>query len=90
MIFLTLSWKKVDDIEKMAALSHGEGTYLETGVFKLSKQRMFWLLFLMISATFTGVIIQGYEQELASFVILAAFIPMLMDTGGNAGSQAPH
>ncbi|MDD3501662.1 MAG: magnesium transporter [Candidatus Cloacimonetes bacterium] len=80
--------ESTDDIEKMAALSHGEGTYLETGVFKLSKQRMFWLLFLMISATFTGVIIQGYEQELASFVILAAFIPMLMDTGGNAGSQS--
>lgn len=80
--------ESTDDIEKMAALSHGEGTYLETGVFKLSKQRMFWLLFLMISATFTEVIIQGYEQELASFVILAAFIPMLMDTGGNAGSQS--
>ncbi|HOQ81324.1 MAG TPA: magnesium transporter, partial [Candidatus Cloacimonadota bacterium] len=80
--------ESTDDIEKMAALAHNEGEYLSTGVFKLAKQRIFWLLFLMISATFTGVIIQGYEQELASFVILAAFIPMLMDTGGNAGSQS--
>ncbi|HPY96252.1 MAG TPA: magnesium transporter [Candidatus Cloacimonadota bacterium] len=80
--------ESTDDIEKMAALAHNEGEYLSTGIFKLAKQRIFWLLFLMISATFTGVIIQGYEQELASFVILAAFIPMLMDTGGNAGSQS--
>ena len=52
------------------------------------KKRMPWLLFLMISATFTGAIITGYEDALASYVILTAYIPMLMDTGGNAGSQA--
>ncbi|MCB5271563.1 MAG: magnesium transporter, partial [Candidatus Cloacimonetes bacterium] len=55
---------------------------------ELARKRIFWLLFLMISATFTSFIIQGYEMALASVVLLAAFIPMLMDTGGNAGSQS--
>jgi magnesium transporter len=80
--------ESTEDFEKMAGLALREGDYLETGVFKLARKRIFWLLFLMISATFTSLIIQGYEGALASVLILAAFIPMLMDTGGNAGSQS--
>lgn len=80
--------ESTEDFEKMAAISHSDGEYLETGVFELARKRIFWLLFLMISATFTSFIIQGYEMALASVVLLAAFIPMLMDTGGNAGSQS--
>lgn len=79
--------ENTEDFEKMAALIHHEDQYLETSVINLAKKRITWLLFLMISATFTGIIIQGFEEALASVVILAAFIPMLMDTGGNAGSQ---
>jgi len=80
--------ESTEDFEKMAALAHNEGEYLETGVFGLARRRIYWLLFLMVSATFTGFIIQGYEEALAQVVILAAFIPMLMDTGGNAGAQS--
>lgn len=80
--------ESTEDFEKMAAIAHSDGEYLETGVFELARKRIFWLLFLMISATFTSYIIQGYEMALTSVVILAAFIPMLMDTGGNAGSQS--
>lgn len=80
--------ENTEDFEKMSALGHNEGEYLETGIFGLARRRIVWLLFLMISATFTGFIIQGYEAALAEMVILAAFIPMLMDTGGNAGSQS--
>ena len=87
-VFDVVEEETTEDMEKMAALAHSEKDYLDTGVFGLAKQRIFWLLFLMISATFTGVIIQGYEKELAAVVILAAFIPMLMDTGGNAGTQS--
>lgn len=86
-VFYVVEEETTEDMEKMAALAHSEKDYLDTGIFGLAKQRIFWLLFLMISATFTGVIIQGYQKELASVVILAAFIPMLMDTGGNAGTQ---
>ena len=80
--------ESTEDFEKMAALGHSDRDYLETGVFTLARRRVFWLLFLMISATFTSFIIQGYELALTSVVLLAAFIPMLMDTGGNAGSQS--
>ena len=62
--------------------------YLKTSVWNLAKHRILWLLVLMISATFTGNIIRRFEDVLSSVVILAAFIPMLMDTGGNAGSQS--
>jgi len=79
--------ENTEDFEKMAALAHNEGEYLETGVFGLARRRLFWLMFLMISATFTGNIIQSYGAALTQVVILAAFIPMLMNTGGNAGSQ---
>ena len=77
-----------EDIEKMAAIIPSDKSYFRTGIFDTYKNRMPWLLLLMISATFTGAIITSYEKALASYVILTAYIPMLMDTGGNAGSQA--
>lgn len=77
-----------EDIEKMAAITPSDKTYMRTGVFETWKKRIPWLLLLMISATFTGKIITHFESALSTYVILTAFIPMLMDTGGNAGSQA--
>ena len=77
-----------EDIEKMAAITPMDKTYLRTSTFELWKARIPWLLLLMISATFTGMIITSFEDALASYVALTAFIPMLMDTGGNSGSQA--
>lgn len=77
-----------EDIEKMAAITPSDKSYMKTGVFETYKKRIPWLLLLMISATFTGQIITHFESALASYVILTAFIPMLMDSGGNAGSQA--
>ena len=77
-----------EDIEKMAAIVPSDKTYFKTSIFETYKHRMPWLLLLMISATFTGAIITSYEKALASYVVLTAYIPMLMDTGGNAGSQA--
>ncbi|MBQ8741527.1 MAG: magnesium transporter, partial [Clostridia bacterium] len=64
-----------------------EKTYLKTGVFETFKSRIPWLLLLMISATFTGAIISSFEAKLAQCIALVAFIPMLMGTGGNSGSQ---
>ena len=77
-----------EDIEKMAAIRPTDKPYMKTSVFETWKKRIPWLLLLMISATFTGKIIQNYEEALASYVILTSFIPMFMDTGGNAGGQA--
>ena len=77
-----------EDIEKMAAILPSDKPYLKTSVTALCKARITWLLFLMISATFTGLIISRFENALATCVALTAFIPMLMDTGGNAGSQS--
>ncbi|MBQ6894678.1 MAG: magnesium transporter, partial [Clostridia bacterium] len=74
--------------EKMAAIIPSEKTYLKTGVWETWKQRIPWLLLLMVSATFTGSIISSFESALASCVILTSFIPMLMDTGGNSGGQS--
>ncbi len=76
-----------EDIEKMAAILPSEKTYLKTGVFETFKSRIPWLLLLMISATFTGAIISSFEARLAQCIALVAFIPMLMGTGGNSGSQ---
>lgn len=76
-----------EDMEKMAAMLPSDKPYLKTGILETYKNRMPWLLLLMISATFTGAIITSYEEALASYVVLTAYIPMLMDTGGNAGSQ---
>ena len=77
-----------EDIEKMAAITPMDKPYLRTSTLELWKARIPWLLLLMISATFTGMIITSFEDALASYVALTAFIPMLMDTGGNSGSQA--
>ncbi|MBR2830557.1 MAG: magnesium transporter [Solobacterium sp.] len=77
-----------EDIEKMAAITPSEKPYLKTGIFDTVKARLPWLLLLMVSATFTGQIISSFESALAAVTILTAYIPMLMDTGGNAGSQA--
>ncbi len=77
-----------EDIEKMAAILPSEKSYLKTGVFEAFKSRIPWLLFLMISATVTGAIISSFESRLAQWIGLIAFIPMLMGTGGNSGSQA--
>ena len=83
-----LQEEATEDIEKMAAMLPSDKPYFRTGIFETYKKRMPWLLFLMISATFTGAIITSFQAALASYVILTAYIPMLMDTGGNAGSQA--
>jgi len=80
--------ENTEDFQKMAAMEPNEEEYLKTSVWTLSKHRIVWLLVLMISATFTGNIIRRFEDVLSSVVILASFIPMLMDTGGNAGSQS--
>ena len=77
-----------EDIEKMAAITPTDKSYMRTGVFETWKKRIPWLLLLMISATFTGSIITHFEDALAAYVVLTSFIPMLMDSGGNAGSQA--
>ena len=76
-----------EDFEKMALLRPSEDEYLKTNVFVLAKNRIVWLLVLMVSATFTGQIIEGFEAKLATIAGLTACIPMLMDTGGNAGNQ---
>lgn len=80
--------ENTEDMQKMAAMNPSDKEYLKESVFELAKHRILWLLILMISATATGGIIRRYETTLQSVVILAAFIPMLMDTGGNAGSQS--
>ena len=77
-----------EDIEKMAAIVPSDKPYMKTGVWETYKKRIPWLLLLMISATFTGKIISSFEDALSACVILTAYIPMLMDTGGNAGGQA--
>lgn len=77
-----------EDIEKMAAIVPADKPYLKQTTFDLWKSRMPWLLLLMISATFTGFIITSFEDALSKYVVLTAYIPMLMDTGGNSGSQA--
>jgi magnesium transporter len=77
-----------EDMEKMAAIMPSDKPYLKTGIFATWAQRMPWLLLLMISATFTGSIISSFEDALAIMPVLVAYIPMLMDTGGNAGGQA--
>ena len=77
-----------EDIEAMAAILPSDKSYMRTGVFETWKKRIPWLLLLMVSATFTGKIITYFEDALDTYVVLTAFIPMLMDTGGNAGSQS--
>lgn len=83
-----LEEETTEDMEKMAALVPSDKPYMKTGVFETFRNRIPWLLLLMISATFTGRIIASFEDALSVYVVLTAFIPMLMDTGGNAGGQA--
>lgn len=80
--------ENTEDIEKMAAIMPTDKPYLKTGVFETWKKRIPWLLLLMVSATFTSSILSHFEEALAAQSVLIAFIPMLMDTGGNAGGQA--
>lgn len=84
-----LQEENTEDIEKMAAINPTSNkTYLKTGIFETWKARIPWLMILMLSATFTGKIIQVYEEALTAYVILTSFIPMLMGSAGNAGGQA--
>jgi len=83
-----LEEETTEDIEKMAAILPTEKPYLKLTILDIYKSRIPWLLLLMISATFTGKIIEHYEASLATYVILTSFIPMLMNTGGNAGGQS--
>ena len=77
-----------EDMEIMAGMTPSDKTYLRSSPFDLFKHRIPWLALLMVSATFTGLIISNFEHKLAAMVCLTAFIPMLMDTGGNSGSQS--
>lgn len=77
-----------EDFEKMAAMLPSERPYLKTSVFDLAKNRIVWLLVLMISAMITGGVLERYETAFAAMPLLVTFIPMLTDTGGNAGSQS--
>lgn len=77
-----------EDFEKMAAMLPSEKPYLKTSVFQLAKNRIPWLLILMLSSTITGGILVRYENAFAAIPLLVSFIPMLMDTGGNSGSQS--
>ena len=77
-----------EDMERMAAMAPSDKPYMKVSIFENWKKRAPWLLFLMISATFTGSIITHFETALAANLVLSSFIPMLMSTGGNTGSQA--
>ena len=83
-----LEEETTEDMEIMAGITPSEKTYFRSNPWELYKHRIPWLLLLMVSATFTGIIITHFENALAAQVVLTAFIPMLMDTGGNSGSQA--
>lgn len=80
--------ENTEDIQRMAAIQPTEEEYLDATPFMIARKRLLWLLILMISATISGYIIRKYEMALEAVVALAAFIPLLMDTAGNAGSQA--
>ena len=83
-----LQEEATEDIEKMTAITPSERSYTRTGVLELVKNRIPWLMLLMLSATFTGMIITSFESALAAQAALTAFIPMLMSTAGNSGSQS--
>lgn len=83
-----LEEETTEDMEKMAAIVPSDKPYMRTSVGETYKKRIPWLLLLMVSATFTGAIIASFEEALSVYAALIAFIPMLMDTGGNAGGQA--
>ena len=83
-----LEEEATEDMEIMSGMLPSEKSYLKSNPLDLFKNRIPWLMLLMVSATFTGLIITGFEEALASVVVLTAFIPMLMGTGGNSGSQS--
>ena len=83
-----LQEETMEDFEKMAAIAPSDDTYLKTSAFKHAKNRIVWLLVLMISSMITGAIIENFEAAISSLPILVAFIPMIMGTGGNSGSQS--
>ena len=76
-----------EDIEKMAAITPSDEDYMKTGVFTIAKKRVPWLLLMMISSIFTSMIITHFESLIAGLVVLTSYIPMLMGSGGNSGSQ---
>lgn len=79
--------ENTEDLQKMAAITPVDTPYLKTGVFKLAKSRVVWLLVLMLSATLTGLLLNNFESLLMVVPVLTVFVPMLMDTSGNAGNQ---
>jgi len=83
-----LEEESTEDFQKMAAITLNGEEYFKTSTFKHAKSRILWLLFLMVSATITGKIITEYETAFEAVPLLVAFIPMIMGTGGNCGSQA--
>ncbi|MDD6484394.1 MAG: magnesium transporter [Clostridiales bacterium] len=80
--------ENTEDVTRMAAIVPGDDSYFRTGVIKHAKSRLPWLLFLMISATITGIITTHYENAFEAVPILVSFMPMIMDTGGNCGAQS--
>ena len=86
--FDVMSEESEEDFEKMAAMAPSEDVYLKEPIFRQYKNRIVWLLILMLSSIVTGTIITNYESAFASVPLLVSFIPMIMDTGGNCGSQA--
>lgn len=83
-----LQEEATEDMERMAAIMPSDKPYMKTGIFETYKQRIPWLLLMMLTATFTSAIITHYESALSAYVVLTAYIPMLTGTGGNAGSQS--
>jgi magnesium transporter len=83
-----LQEENTEDFERMAGMAPSEESYLKTSVFTLAKNRIVWLLILMVSGMITGALLESYEAAIAAIPLLVSFIPMLMDTGGNSGSQA--
>ncbi len=77
-----------EDFAKMAAITPGENSYFKDSVFTHAKNRILWLLVLMLTSTITGIIITQYEEAFAAFPVLISFLPMLMNTGGNCGAQS--
>ena len=86
-VVAVITQEATEDFQLMAATSPTERPYLKSSVWELAKNRVIWLAILMLSATFTGLILQRYEQAFVALPLLVSFIPMLTDTGGNAGSQ---
>jgi magnesium transporter len=87
-IYKVIEKESANDIARIGAVIPHEDTYLKTGVFRHTGNRIIWLLFLMVSGMITGSILSGFETTLSQWTILYSFVPMLMDTGGNAGSQS--